>query len=167
MEARVRDRLETLLERSTDPGNPGPEELVHILRVMDKVAVVGISRDPAKAARRVPSFLSARGATIIPVNPNADRILGRKAHDRLEDVQEPVDIVLVFRPSKDTPPIVRAAAARPERPVIWLQEGILAGESAEEAREEGILVVQDLCLYKVFRAAEEEVRRTAAPPSLA
>ena len=75
--------------------------------------------------------------------------------------------MLVFRPSRDTPPIVRSAAARPERPIIWLQEGILAGEAAEEAREIGITVVQDLCIYKVFRAAESEVRQTAAPPNLA
>ncbi len=167
MDARVQQRLEALLERSSDPNNPSPQELVDILRVMDRVAVVGISRDPAKAARRVPAFLSARGATIIPVNPFADRIFGRPAYASLDDVTETVDLVLIFRPSRDTPPIVRAASDRPERPIIWLQEGIVAGEAAEEAREEGIIVVQDLCIYKVFRASESEVRQTAAPPGLA
>jgi hypothetical protein len=86
MDDRVRQRLEALLDGSSDPLNPGPEELVDILRVMHQVAVIGISRDPAKAARRVPAFLSARGATILPVNPFADRIFGRTAYDSLEDM---------------------------------------------------------------------------------
>jgi predicted CoA-binding protein len=43
------------------------------------------------------------------------------------------------------------AAARPERPVIWLQEGIRADKEAREARAMGLTVIQDLCIFKVHR----------------
>jgi predicted CoA-binding protein len=118
-----------------------------------------MSRDPMKAARRVPSYLAAMGGEIIPVNPLAGRMLGKTARATLEDVVEPVDMVLIFRPSKEVAPFVRAAAARPETPVIWLQEGIRDDEAAAEARAAGRTVVQDLCIYRVHRAMGGTLRR--------
>lgn len=151
----VMDRLEALrrvLADSSDPGNPSAEELSALFERLRRIAVVGISRDPAKAARRVPSYLAAKGYDIVPVNPSAGRILGKVAFARLADVAEPVDMVVVFRPSAEAGGVIRAAAARPERPAIWLQEGIRADGAAGEARRAGLLVVQDLCSYKVHRA---------------
>lgn len=151
--------LEAVLDSSSDPGNPGPDEIHDIVRRTVTIAVVGLSRDPRKAARRVPSYLAAKGAEVFPVNPNADRILGRAAVDHISDVEEPVDMVLVFRPSDEAGDVIRDAAAREERPVIWLQEGIRNDEAAEEARAAGLTVVQDLCLYKVHRALGDTLRR--------
>ena len=119
---------------------------------MSRIAVVGVSRDPLKAARRVPSYLAAKGYEVLPVNPFADRILGKPAHAKLADVSEAVDMVLIFRPSEDAGPLITEAAQRQERPVIWLQEGIRADAEAMAAREAGLVVVQDLCSYKVHRA---------------
>ena len=147
-----RQRFLTILEESSDRENPGPDEILDILHRTCKIAVVGISRDPIKPARRVPSYLAARGAEIVPVNPRASRILGRASYKALEDVIEPVDMVLMFRPSDQVGPFIRAAAARPERPVIWLQEGIRSDPEVREARSDGLTVVQDLCIYKVHRA---------------
>lgn len=144
--------IERLLEVSSDRENPGSAELAELFRKVQRIAVVGISRDPLKAARRVPSYLAAKGYDIIPVNPNAERILGRRAHAALEDVTEPVDMVVIFRPSHEAAPFVRAAAARPERPAIWLQDGIRADEAVREAREAGLTVVQDMCTFRVHRA---------------
>lgn len=146
--------LSRLLEESDDPENPGAAEIRDILTSVRTVAVVGLSRDPAKAARRVPSYLAAKGYDVIPVNPNARRILGKDARDRLEEVEGPVDMVLIFRPSGEAGEFVRAAAARPEAPVIWLQEGIRADEAAADARERGRTVVQDLCSYKAHRSLD-------------
>jgi hypothetical protein len=157
-----RQRLLALLEESSDRHNPGPDALLDILRRTNRIAVVGISRDPIKPARRVPSYLAAKGAEIIPVNPNAARILGRTSHPNLADVQDPVDMVLLFRPSDQVGPFVQEAAARPEHPVIWLQEGIRDDDEARAARAAGRTVIQDLCIYKVHRAIgiEETLRRT-------
>ncbi|MGW8266018.1 MAG: CoA-binding protein [Longimicrobiales bacterium] len=144
-------QLQRLLDESSDRANPGPEELREIFESVRSIAVVGISRDPEKAARRVPSYLAAKGYDMIPVNPFVDRILGREARDSLPEVTEPVDMVLVFRPSEEAAKIAEVALARAEKPVIWLQEGIQADEVAARAREQGVKVVQDLCTYKVHK----------------
>jgi uncharacterized protein len=146
-----RPRLLKVLHQSSDPHNPGPEEMVRIIRDASRVAVVGMSRDPTKAARRVPSYLAAKGVRVVPVNPKATRILGQPARASLEDVPEPVDIVLLFRPSAEVGPFVRVAADRPDTPVIWLQEGIRDDEAAAAARALGRTVIQDLCIFKVHR----------------
>jgi hypothetical protein len=141
-----------LLEASSDLANPSPEVLRDLFERMRKIAVVGLSRDPLKAARRVPSYLAARGYEVLPVNPRADRLLGRDAYATLGDIETPVDLVLIFRPTGRAGPFVTEAARRPERPAIWLQEGIHADEEVTAARAEGLVVVQDLCAYKVHRA---------------
>lgn len=140
-----------LLESSSDVANPPPEVLRDLLERMRQIAVVGLSRDPRKAARRVPSYLAARGYNVIPVNPFADRILGQIAYPTLADVDMAVDLVLIFRPTGRAGPFVTEAAARPERPAIWLQEGIHADDEVTAARNDGLIVVQDLCVYKVHR----------------
>jgi len=149
------DRLDTLrriLAESSDPHNPSAEQLDDLFHRLHRLAVVGLSRDPAKAARRVPSYLAAKGYEVIPVNPHAERILGRPARATLAEVAEPLDLVVVFRPSAQAGVFVAEAAAREDRPAIWLQEGIRADAEAAAAREAGGLVVQDLCTYKVHRA---------------
>jgi len=148
------------LSVSSDDNNPSAEAIHEIVRRAIRIAVVGISRDPAKAARRVPSYLAAKGGEIVPVNPNADRILGKEAIDSLRDVEGPIDLVLVFRPGgEQAGAVIREAMERPERPIIWLQEGIRSDKIAAEARADGWVVVQDLCIYKIHRALGDTLRR--------
>ncbi|MDT8368762.1 MAG: CoA-binding protein [Longimicrobiales bacterium] len=156
--------LEAELSASSDPDNPGVDEMHAIVRRAIRIAVVGISRDSSKAARRVPSYLATRGAEILPVNPYADRILGREVHRSLSAVEEEVEMVLVFRPSREAGEVIREAMRRPERPIIWLQEGIRDDDAAAEARAAGFVVVQDLCLYKVHRALGDTFRRAGRTP---
>jgi len=150
------ERLQRVLDESADPGNPDPLEIRRIMESVRTVAVVGISRNPEKAARRVPAYLAAKGYDVIPVNPFVDSVLGKKAKASLADVTDPVDMVLVFRPSEEAGEILAAAMERVERPVIWLQEGIQADEVAARARARGLTVVQDLCTYKVHQALGQE-----------
>ncbi|MEM7414257.1 MAG: CoA-binding protein [Gemmatimonadota bacterium] len=140
-----------MIAGSSDVDNPSAEEIVEVLRSAQHVAVIGLSRHPQKAARRVPSYLLAKGYDVIPVNPNADRILGRQAYPALEDVPDPVDLVVIFRPSAEAGPFVDAAASRESQPAIWLQTGIRADEEARAARAAGRFVVQDLCIFRVHR----------------
>jgi len=143
--------IQRLLEKSSDESNPTAEALVEILRDVQHIAVVGLSRYLEKAARRVPSYLAAKGFDVIPVNPMAERLLGRKSWPSLADVPEPVDLVLVFRPSEEAGDVVEDGMARPEHPVIWLQAGIRAPEAVATARAAGHTVVQDLCIFRVHR----------------
>ena len=144
--------LEAVLAQSTDPDNPGAEEIRELSETIKTVAVVGISRNPEKAARKVPSYMASRGYEIIPVNPFVDKILGKEVRPSLAEVTEELDMVLVFRPSEEAALILDSAIARPEHPAVWLQEGIRADESARAARNGGFTVVQDLCFYKVHQA---------------
>jgi len=141
-----------LLAASADDGNPSPGKLQELLEQAEQIGVVGLSRFPEKAARRVPSYLAAKGYNVIAINPNAERIFGRAVYDRLSDVPDELDLVIVFRPSGEAGRHVAEAAQRPERPAIWLQEGIFAGEEIATARADGITAIQDLCVFRVHRA---------------
>jgi len=118
------------------------------------IAVYGISRSPEKAAHHVPAFLLSKDYNIIPVNPNADEILGQKCYSNLMTVPERIDIVEVFRPSAETLDVVRESLLRKEErgdiEVIWLQEGIRNEEARKLAEEAGITFVQDRCMYKEY-----------------
>lgn len=146
------NELQQLLDESADPNNPGPEELKALMEAVRTIAVVGISRNPEKSARRVPSYLAAKGYEIIPVNPFVDKIFGKPAFDSLNEVTDPIDMVVIFRPSADAAVIAEEAMKRPERPAIWLQKEIRADEIAKSARDQGIIVVQDMCTYEVHKA---------------
>jgi len=98
------------------------EEILEILK-MKKVAVVGMSKNPDKAAHYVPKYLHDNGYDITPVNPNADVILKKQCYDEITDVPDDVDIVDVFRPSDQVMPIIKEAIKKKPK-VIWLQEGI-------------------------------------------
>jgi predicted CoA-binding protein len=151
--------LQAVLDHSSDPENPGVEEMHDLVRRTLRIAVVGISRNPEKVARRIPSYLRAKGADIVPVNPRGGVIFGREFLPSLSAVEDPVDMVLVFRPSAEAGDVVAEAAARPEKPIIWLQEGIRNDEAAKAARDAGLTVVQDLCIYQVHRALGDTIQR--------
>jgi hypothetical protein len=127
------------------------DKIRRILGSYRTVAVVGMSKDPTKPARKVPKFLISKGYHVIPVNPTADEILGRKCYRTLREVPERVEIVDIFRPSQEVPEIVRQAIERGDVKVIWMQEGIANEEAASEASAHGIEVIQDYCIYKAYK----------------
>lgn len=115
-----------------------------ILRDFDVIAVVGASSDPNKAAQSVPDQLQRAGFRIVPVNPHAQQILGERVYRTLEDIPFPIELVLVFRPSRDTPPIARSAVAIGAK-ALWLQQGIASPETRAIATDAGLLYVEDEC----------------------
>lgn len=121
------------------------DEIRQILS-LKKVAVVGMSKNPRKAAHTIPKYLSENGYDITPVNPNADNILGKKCIDNISMVKTPIDIVDIFRPSDQVLPIVKEAIKKNPK-VIWLQEGIHNEEAEELARNAGIKVVFNRCMF--------------------
>ena len=115
-----------------------------------RIAVVGCSSTPGKAAHDVPAYLRDHGYEIHPVNPYADEILGVEAADSLADVDAEVDLVNVFRPSDEVPGIVDQVLDRRESRgdvrALWLQLGISHDEAAGRAADAGLQVVQDRCM---------------------
>jgi predicted CoA-binding protein len=122
------------------------DAMLHSLLDLERIAVVGASSTPGKAAHDVPRYLSDRGYEIVPVNPFAETVLGRPAYDSLTEVEEPVELVDVFRPSEEVSGIVDEALARPDQPAIWLQLDITDDAALARARAAGVTMVQDLCL---------------------
>lgn len=125
-----------------------------ILKNFKNIASVGFSKDPTKPAHLVPRFLIEHGYNVIPVNPTADEILGRKAYKSVLDVPDKIEVVQIFRPSKDVPPIIdqvlQRLKERSDVKAIWMQEGIRNDEAAKKAREANLLVVQDRCMYQEY-----------------
>ena len=116
-----------------------------ILERSTTVAVVGMSRDPDKPGCYIPAQLEERGFRIIPVNPSVDELLGHDAADSLSDIQEPVDVVDVFRPSEEAPEIARQAVAIGAK-ALWLQLGIESEEARRIAEEAGLDYVENHCM---------------------
>jgi len=112
---------------------------------LKNVAVVGMSKNEGKAAHYVPKYLSQQGYNIMPINLTADQILERKSYHSIEEVDQPIDIVDVFRPSDQVLPVVQQAIKKKPK-VIWLQEGIHNAEAEELARKAGIQVVFNRCM---------------------
>jgi predicted CoA-binding protein len=118
------------------------------------VAVVGLSREPDKDSYRVSAYLKKHGFRIIPVNPFADEVLGEKSYKSLLDIpaeiQKSIEIVDIFRPAKDVPPIVEQTVKLKEmhgKPsVVWMQLGIVNEQAAETAKKAGLVVVMDKCM---------------------
>jgi predicted CoA-binding protein len=117
------------------------------------IAVIGCSTNPEKPAQYVPKYLTDQGYKIIPVNPFADEILGEKVYKSLDDVDGEIDVVLVFRPSDETPEIVKKEIEVGAK-AVWMQEGIKNDEAAGLAKDAGLLVVMDRCMLKVHKGEQ-------------
>lgn len=110
------------------------------------IAVVGMSRDPVKAAHFVPKYMIERGYNIIPVNPSANEILGKRTYAKVSDIKPQVDIIDVFRPSEDVYSVVEDSVKKPSVKLIWLQEGIHNAEAEKMALDNKINVVFNRCI---------------------
>ena len=127
-----------------------------ILTKYKTVAVIGMSKDPSKDSHRVAAYLKGHGFHIIPVNPAADEVLGEKSYKSLSEIpaelQKTIEIVDIFRPAADMPPIVAEAVRLKERfdkpYVIWMQLGIINEQAAETARAAGLTVVMNRCMMR-------------------
>jgi predicted CoA-binding protein len=125
--------------------NPSREEIKELLQAAQVIAVVGLSDNPERVSYMVSEAMQLKGYRIIPVNPNADRILGEKSYATLEDIQEPVDIVNIFRRSEHIVPIAEEAV-KIKAKAIWLQLGVYNEEAAQLAQDQGLTVVMDRCI---------------------
>jgi len=121
------------------------DEQIRKFYLLKNIAVIGISKNPEKAAHYVPKYLAEKGYNIIPVNPTADEILDKKCYKEITEVPDAVDIVDVFRPSEEVLPVVSEAVKKNPK-VIWLQEGIHSPEAEDLARKAGIEVVFNRCM---------------------
>ena len=120
------------------------EDIRFALEQTQTWAVVGCSPDPYRDSHRIAALLQGRGFRMIPVNPNADEILGERCVASVHDIEEPVDVVDVFRRASEAGAHVDEAIAIGAK-AVWLQLGVIDPAAAERARAAGLRVVMDRC----------------------
>ncbi len=132
------------------------ENIVKILN-MKTIAVVGMSPKEDRASHYVPKFMQEKGYKIVPVRPGAKEILGERCYKSLEDIEEPIDVVNVFRRSEFCPEIAKKAVQIGAK-AVWMQEGIISDEAKKIAEDGGLIVVMDYCLMKAYSKYLEDNR---------
>ena len=123
------------------------DSIKDILEKFKKLVVVGLSSKPARPSHGVASYMQRRGYRIIPVNPHEGTVLGEKSYATLDEVPEPIEVVVIFRRPEFVPEVVEAAIRRQAK-VVWLQEGVVNEKAAQHAREAGLAVIMDRCILK-------------------
>ncbi|RHW42325.1 CoA-binding protein [Neobacillus notoginsengisoli] len=125
--------------------NPSREEMKEIFGKSKRIAVVGLSDNPAKTSYMVSEVMQKAGYEIIPVNPQIEEALGVKAVASLKDIEGHVDIVNVFRRSEYLPEVAREFAEI-DADVFWAQLGLANEEAYQFLKEKGYTVVMDKCI---------------------
>ena len=132
--------------------NPNDEEIRNLLKEARNVAVVGLSDKPYRTSHAIAHALQGFGYRIFPVNPNlTGPVLGEEPYSTVAEIEEPIDIVDVFRRSETVLPVAEDAVAAGAR-ALWMQLGVVNDAAADRAAEHGLTVVMDRCI-KVDYAA--------------
>ena len=121
-------------------------EIKDILSKYKTIAMIGVSKDPTKTSTIVMKYMQKYGYKVIPVNPSAkgEKILGENVYEKITDIKEPVDIVDVFRPSKEAFPIAEDTVKIGAK-VLWLQLGIRDENAKKLMEKNNIDYVENKC----------------------
>ena len=124
------------------------------------IAMVGVSsikkENKSNIIRRpsiiVMNYLQEFGYKVIPVNPFSvgKKINGEIVVEKLEDINNEVDIVNVFRPSEETPVIAKQAIEIGIK-VFWLQFGIQNQEAKEIVESKNIIYISNKCIKQEYQ----------------
>jgi len=120
------------------------ERLCKMLEDTKVMAIVGLSPKEHRDSNIVAKYFQNEGYKIIPVYPREDIILGEKVYRSLPEIEEKVDMVVVFRKGSDTPPIAKKAVEIGAK-YFWLQETVISDEAMKIATDGGLQAVQDKC----------------------
>lgn len=122
------------------------EEIRELLGRRTTWAVVGCSPDSGRDSHSIARLLRDRGNRVIPVNPNAEEVLGERCYATLADVpeEEAVEVVDVFRRADQAGAHVDEAIERGAR-VVWMQLGVVDEAAAGRAEAAGLRVAMDRC----------------------
>ena len=137
------------------------DQIKDILKNSKTIAMVGISsekkgEDPKNLKRKpanvVMKYMQDFGYKVIPVNPFAEGeiINGEKVVGSLEKISEPIDIVDIFRPSKETPGIANEAVKIGSK-VLWLQYGIQNEEAEKIAEDAEVQYIENKCIKQEYQ----------------
>lgn len=114
------------------------------------IAVIGLSDNPSRPSYDVALYLKEQGFKIFPINPMIKEVFGQVVYPSLSALPNPnaIDIVDVFRQPEAVMTIVEEIITLKIKPVLWLQEGVVAPEAKTFAEENGLIVIMDECMKK-------------------
>ena len=125
------------------------KKLTSLLKTVKTIAIVGASSNQERDSYKVMKFLINYGYKVFPVNPNESNkmILNQKCYSNLNDIQEKIDMVDVFRSSKYVFNIAKEAVSINAN-ILWMQEGVIDDDAADFAKKEGLIVIMNECPKK-------------------
>ena len=131
-----------------------------ILSKYKSIAMIGVSNDPTKASTIVMKYMQKYGFKVFPVNPKAkgQKILGEEVYEKITDIKDTVDIVDVFRPSKEALDIAKDTVSIKAK-VLWLQLGIRSEEAKKIVEKNKIEYVEDKCTKMEYQKHFLKVRQ--------
>ena len=135
-------------------------DIKEILSKYKKIAMVGVSNDPTKASTIVMKYMQKYGFKVYPVNPKAEgqKILGEDVCGKITDIKDKVDIVNVFRPSKEALDIARDTVNIKAK-VLWLQLGIKNPEAKKLVEQKKIEYIENRCTKMEYQKHFLKVRQ--------
>ena len=131
-----------------------------ILSKHKSIAMIGVSNDPTKASTIVMKYMQEYGYKVYPVNPSAkgQKILGEEVFSKITEIKDPVDIVDVFRPSKEALDIAKDTVKIGAK-VLWLQLGIKSDAARSIVEEKNIEYVENKCTKMEYQKIFLKVRQ--------
>ena len=126
-------------------------DLKKLLKETKNIAIVGVSPNPLRDSFQVMKFLMDYGYKVFPVNPKEDNILGIKCYKKLNEIEEKIDMVDIFR-AKEFIYDITKEAIEVNANIIWTQEGIVNGKAASLGEKNGLQVVMDECPKKILNS---------------
>lgn len=123
-----------------------------LLKPPKTIAIVGLSDKPERPSYQVAKYLLSLGLTIIPINPNIESVFGIKSYKSISEIPKEIkiDIVDIFRKESEVLTIVQEIIKTNQKPVVWLQEGFFDEQSKILAKQNGLELVEGMCLMKAY-----------------
>ena len=134
-------------------------EIKNILTKYKTIAMVGVSKDTKKTSTIVMKYMKNYGFKVFPVNPSAkgEKILGEEVYAKITDIKKNVDIVDVFRPSKEAYEIAKDAVKIGAK-VLWLQLGIRNENAKKLVEENKMEYIENKCTKMEYQKHFLKVR---------
>ena len=135
-------------------------DIKDILLKYKSIAMIGVSNDPTKASTIVMKYMQQYGFKVFPVNPKAkgQKILGEEVYEKITDIKEPVDIVDIFRPSKEVFAIAEDSIKIGAK-VLWLQLGIKDENAKDLVEKNDIEYIENKCTKMEYQKHFLKIRQ--------
>ena len=135
-------------------------QIKDILSKYKTIAMIGVSNDQTKPSTIVMKYMQKYGYKVFPVNPSAkgQKILGEEVYAKITDIKKNIDIVDVFRPSREVMAIAEDTVKIGAK-VLWLQLGIRDENAKELVEKNRIEYIENKCTKMEYQKHFLKVRQ--------